>query len=52
MVVLDALRKKRNLSDYTGMWVDEAATASCIAEAGALLAEVERWLSEQRPELV
>jgi HEPN domain-containing protein len=51
MVLLDALRKKRNLSDYSGAWVDEAATASCIAEAKALLEEVEIWLDGNRPEL-
>jgi len=52
MVVLDALRKKRNLSDYSGMWVDETSTASCITEASELLREVESWLVENRPELV
>jgi len=51
MVVLDALRKKRNLSDYSGEWVDEVATASCIAEAKELVGEVEKWLAENRPEL-
>jgi HEPN domain-containing protein len=51
MVVLDALRKKRNLSDYSGVWVDDVATASCIAEARELLSEVEKWLAEKRPEL-
>ena len=52
MVVLDALRKKRNLSDYSGVWVDETSTASCIAESKELLREVERWLAVNRPELV
>ena len=51
MVVLDAFRRKRNLSDYTGGWVDEAATVSCIAEARALLRDVEEWLAENRLEL-
>lgn len=51
-VVLDAFRRKRNLSDYSGGWVDEASTVSCIAEARALLQDVEKWLAENRPELV
>lgn len=52
MVVLDAFRRKRNLSDYSGGWVDETATESCIAEAKTLLRDVEEWLAEHRPELV
>jgi uncharacterized protein (UPF0332 family) len=52
LVVLDALRKKRNLSDYSGMWVDEASTASCIIEAGDLLKDVENWLADNRPDLM
>ena len=52
VVVLDALRKKRNLSDYSGMWVDEVSTDSCIAEAGRLLQMVESWLADNRPDLI
>ena len=52
MVVLDAFRKKRNISDYSGGWVDENTTVSCIAEAKALLRDVKQWLAENRPELV
>lgn len=52
IVVLDAFRRKRNLSDYSGGWVDEATTESCIAEARLLLRDVEEWLAENRPELV
>ena len=52
MVVLDAFRRKRNLSDYSGGRVDEGSTESCIAEAKALLLDVGKWLAENRPELV
>ena len=51
MVVLDALQRRRNLADYTGAWIDETTRDSCIAEAKALLRDVEAWLQEQHPEL-
>ena len=40
VVVLDALRRQRNVADYTGDDIDESTTANCIAEAGRLLEEV------------
>lgn len=52
MVVLDVFRRKRNLSDYSGDWIDEASTQSCITEAKALLGDVEAWLSKHRPQLL
>lgn len=42
--VLDTLRNKRNLSDYTGSPVDPASLRSCIAEAQRLVDEVEAWI--------
>ena len=52
MVVLDALRRKRNMADYTGDGVDEITMESCIEEAKALLQDVETWLKENAPELL
>lgn len=52
MAVLDVLRRKRNLTDYSGGWIDEATLEQCIAEAKVLLRDVETWLGEQRPELM
>lgn len=52
MVVLDVLRRKRNLTDYTGDWVDDTLMENCIAEAKALLRDVEAWLQEHQPELL
>lgn len=52
MVVLDVLRRKRNLTDYSGGWVDETSMESCIAEAKALLQDVEAWLREHRQDLL
>lgn len=37
MAVLDTLRRKRNLADYTGEDVDDASVAACIEEAEKLL---------------
>jgi len=37
VMVLDALRKQRNLNDYTGDGVTDALLAECITQAEALL---------------
>lgn len=50
MIVLDALRKKRNLNDYSGDGVSEEETASCLRAAGALLSDVQEWLKCEHPE--
>lgn len=52
MTVLDALRRKRNQSDYTGEDIDEVSTEQCIQEADRLLVEVTEWLKEHRPDLI
>ncbi len=52
MVVLDALRRKRNAADYLGSYIDAAAVAACIGEAEALLDKVENWLKNQRQDLL
>lgn len=52
MAVLDVLRRKRNLTDYSGGWIDETSMEQCISEAKDLLRDVESWLKEHRPELL
>lgn len=52
VIVLDALRKRRNVSDYEGDPVTEATLASCLDEATSLLRHTEAWLREHRPELL
>lgn len=52
VIVLDALRRKRNVADYMGSYVDQSATDTCIAEAQALLKDVESWLADHRPDLL
>jgi hypothetical protein len=48
-VVLDALRRKRNVNDYQGDPIEPEALGECIAQATALLATTRRWLAENRP---
>ena len=52
IIVLDALRKQRNLSDYSGDLVPVSAAAECLASASELRAHVRAWLAAHRPELL
>lgn len=49
IVVLDALRRQRNLSDYEGDPVSAATLATCIEQAGRLLALAQSTLARQDP---
>jgi hypothetical protein len=52
VIVLDALRKQRNLNDYEGDPVTDAAVRECLAQAEALLAHTRQWLQAHRPDLL
>ena len=52
VIVLDALRKQRNLSDYSGDLIPDSAAAECLASAIELLAHVRAWLKAHRPEML
>jgi hypothetical protein len=52
VIVLDGLRKQRNINDYLGDPISNAALASCIEEAQLLLAYTTQWLRQTHPELV
>jgi hypothetical protein len=52
VIVLDALRRQRNVSDYEGDPVSAATLASSVEEAEKLLAHTERWLLAHHPELL
>ena len=52
MIVLDQLRKKRNLSDYTGAGITEEEAAACVRAAEDLAATVEQWLRVNRSDLL
>jgi hypothetical protein len=52
VIVLDALRKQRNLADYGGELVSDATAAECLASAQELQAHVLAWLRASRPALL
>ena len=49
--VLDALRKQRNLSDYSGELVSDATVNECVASASELHAYVMGWIKSNKPAL-
>jgi hypothetical protein len=52
VAVLDALRRQRNVSDYTGDDVDESTAGNRIGEAKQLIDEVLAWRKIHRPDLI
>ena len=52
VIVLDGLRKQRNVTDYLGDPIADAALSACIEEAGRLLAHTREWFAKHRPELL
>ena len=51
-LVLDALRKKRNVNDYAGEPIDPESVRECIARAAALLATTRQLLKRHHPQLL
>ena len=51
MILLDALRKQRNLADYEGDPVTAKTVAESLAQAERLIADVKAWLKANKPEL-
>lgn len=52
VIVLDALRKQRNVADYSGDIVPASAVEGCVSHAESLLKTVVHWLNENKPELL
>ncbi len=52
VIVLDGLRKQRNINDYVGDPIADGVLASCIEEAQRLIAHTAQWLQDNHPELV
>lgn len=52
VIVLDALRKQRNLNDYEGDPIADSALTACLTEAEKLLAHTRQWLATHHPELI
>lgn len=51
VIVLDALRKQRNVSDYEGDPISDGAVDACIANANLLYQRVSGWVRTNRPDL-
>jgi hypothetical protein len=52
VIVLDALRKQRNLNDYEGDPVSDAAVLECCEQARRLIEHTRIWLRENRADLL
>ncbi len=52
MVLLDTLRKQRNVIDYSGDVVSASMADEAQAQAERLLQRVSLWLRENRPDLL
>lgn len=52
VIVLDALRKQRNVADYSGDIVPASAVDECVKHAENLLHDVNHWLKENKPGLI
>lgn len=52
VIVLDALRKQRNVADYSGDVIPASAVDECVKHAEKLLHDVTGWLKDNKPELL
>ncbi|MDE0509822.1 MAG: DNA-binding protein [Gammaproteobacteria bacterium] len=52
IIVLDALRKQRNDSDYLGDIIPVSTMADCISHAENLNRDVLNWIKENKPEFL
>lgn len=51
LIVLDALRRQRNVVDYSGDLVPKSAVNACVVQAEHLLKQVHHWISTHHPDL-
>jgi len=52
LIRLDALRRQRNLTEYTGDTIPDSTLEECLRQAESLEALAIRWLKANRPEFV
>lgn len=52
MLLLDQMRKQRNVIDYDGDLVSEALAEEAVRHATDLLARVRAWIREHKPQLL
>lgn len=51
LVLLDTLRRQRNVSDYDGSPFSPTSVEECQRQAKDLLKHVKAWLASHRPDL-
>ena len=51
VIVLDALRKQRNVSDYEGNPISDQAVIECIKQAELLHQNTSAWISKNQADL-
>ena len=52
VILLDALRKQRNLADYSGDPISASTAEDCTRQAESLFEVLRHWLSDNNPELL
>ena len=52
VLVLDALRRKRNLADYVGEGIDAESLRECVAQAEVLSRHTQAWLEQHHADLL
>ncbi len=52
VIVIDALRKQRNVADYSGDLVSDSAMNDCLQQAEYLLDLVKHWFAKNYPDLL
>lgn len=52
LVVLDTMRKQRNVADYSGDVIPESTARECIEQAESLMQMLNAWITENHPELL
>lgn len=52
LVRLDALRRQRNLAEYSGDTIPESAVGECLRQAESLQSLALEWLTANRPDLL
>ena len=52
MILLDQMRKQRNVIDYSGDVVSATLANAAVRQANLLMIQIENWLRKNKPELL
>ena len=52
VIILDSLRKQRNVSDYEGDPISDQAVIECIKQPEKLYKDVQTWINKNRSDLI